>query len=189
MQDLEAAITADTLAFTEQMQFTEAEDQEVDSVKQQLEQIRQDIVEREKQGHAAKSAQDHFFKQKEQIQRKIMHLQNALDTAEASAARVLQDAMLESVELPGSSTQEKLHGIDVPMCFRFEFSELPDSLTKASTDTRQKNLDQLRKELEQLKSDIDGMAPNLKAPKEYEQVLREESDLKMVVPYICCALS
>lgn len=181
LQDLKATIADADMSYQEQKKSTVAEDQEIDKVEQKLDKLRQCIAEDEQKGHAAKSAQADFFKQKEQMRRKIVQLTNSMDTAEACAARVLQDAMLESVELPGSSVQQELDGIPVPECLCFDFSHLPERMKNAPSGTRQQNLDLLREELEQIRNEIDGMAPNLKAPEEYEAILQEENALKTVL--------
>lgn len=180
LQDLNETLANADMSYQELKQSTAAEDEEIEKVEQRLGKLRACIAEDERKGHAAKSAQADFSKEKEQMRRKIMQLTNLMDTAEAGAARVLQDAMLESVELPAASVQQEVEGIPVPECFCFDFSQLPERMKNAPSETRQQNLDLLREELEQLRHEIDGMAPNLKAPDEYEAILQEENALKKV---------
>lgn len=185
-QDLQASIAAADEEYAKQKQSTAAEDQEINRVEKSLRDVREEIARVEQKGHAAKSAKAEFFKEKERMRRRSLQLVNAMESAEVNAARVLQDAMLESVELPGACTQHNDDGVFIPDCFRFDFDALPDSMRAATGTARQKNLDQLREEAEQLRSEIDGMSPNLKAPEEYENILQEEKVLKMV-EFICLA--
>lgn len=180
LQDLLATIATADRVYEEQKEFIAAEDHEIGKVDRQLDSLREDIANIEQKGHAAKSAKIEFLKEKEQMRRRLLQLNNAMESAEAGAARVLQDAMLESVELPGASCEGGEDGVRVPDCFCFDFSELPEGMSSTAASTRQRNLEQLRDEIEQLRHQIDTMSPNLKAPEEYEYILQEEKDLKAV---------
>eukprot|EP00892_Ulva_mutabilis_P002473 jgi/Ulvmu1/12226/UM086_0016.1 len=177
-QDLQDMIAAADLEYEKQKQSTIAEDHDISKAEKQLEGIREEIAEIERGAHAAKSAKTDYFKEKEQMRRKLLQLNNAMQSAESCAARVLQDAMLESVELPGATSQQSEDGLPMPECFQFDFRDLPANMRTAAASTQPKLLESLREEIEQLKSDIDHMSPNLKAPEEYEVILQDEKDLK-----------
>jgi chromosome segregation ATPase len=194
LQELQNAIQEAERSRTELDDKNSAVDKELKKLDEELNQINDSITEVEKKARDQKRRATELHQQVEQLNRGVKQQKNAMRFLQEGAERVVQAALLAHVKLPDGQesqqpeSQESELDPSLPDVFQYNFSDLSAAQQKARNEkARDAQIAKLQQTVEDAAKALESMVPNLKAPEEYEHVLKEEKQLKSVCFSLKCS--
>lgn len=196
LQELEKAIQEAERTKKEIDEKTSSADEELKEMSANFEKIQESITELEEQGKTHKKRAAELHQQEEELNRKVKREKHKMTVMHEQADRVVQAALLAHVKLPdvqdSRAAEDNQFDPDLPGVFQYNFSQLSSAQQKARNDSaKDAQMAKLQQTIEDASKALECMVPNFKAPEEYEQVVKEEKQLKTVwtYPYDAAPLS
>lgn len=185
LQELQKAIQDAEKSRGEIDEKNSSADEELKEMDADLTKIQYSITEVEDKGKAHKKRAAELNQEVEQLNRKVKQQKNAMRVLQEQAERVVQAALLAHVKLPdvqeSQESQENDFDPNLPDVFQYEFAQLTSAQQKARSEAaRDAQIAKLQQTVEDATKALETMVPNLKAPEEYDHVLKEEKQLKTV---------
>lgn len=156
---------------------------------EELKKIQASITQVEEKAKEYKQRAADLNREVEQLIRKVKQQQHAMNVLKENADRVVQAALLAHVTLPDvqesqeEETQDQEFDPSLPDVFHYQFSQLTTAQKKARNEAaRVAQISKLQDAVDEASKALESMVPNLKAPEEYEEVIKEEKQLKAVCP-------
>lgn len=192
MQELQKAIQEAERSKEELDEKTSSADEELKEMEATFKKIQDSITAVEEKGRAQKKRAAELNQQVEQLARKVKQQQHQMTVLHGNANRVVQAALLGHVKLPdvqeSQEAEENEFDPDLPDVFQYGFSQLTNAQQKARNESgRDAQIAKLQQTVDDANKALESMVPNLKAPEEYEHVLKEEKQLKAVWTCSCVA--
>jgi chromosome segregation ATPase len=208
LQELQKAIQEAEQARHDLDDKNSSAEQEIKKINEEMNEIIAKITKVEEKAKEQKKRAGELHQQVEQLNRGVKQQKNAMRILQEAADRTVQAALLAHVKLPQRGMQDSQADVQesqpeseasefdpsLPDVFQYNFSQLTSAQQKARSEkARDSQIAKLQQTVEDATRALESMVPNLKAPEDYEQVLKEEKQLKAVcspnhIVYFCSVL-